>query len=776
MRGVAATGHAALTCAALILATQIAAPAWCAPTSVTYRTRLGQAPTRVESSVAPPAPEVLERLQTWDRFAVTTIARAVKGEVRLQDALPLFETLLRSGPYAGYFGEGTASADPFGPARARRFLDAAARLATGPPIPLLRKLLGDPALLAELRKDTSSAAQRGADYVFAHMLQGTGVTEGCARFLPLLVAARGQLSDPDLVERCLLQVDHGTTTREIADFLSQTLLWDLDLWLMTRPSAQDVAAALKLSDAELAADFLQRCAAQHLRYFVLGPRETQGAAQRWQDLKAEEFIAARPDFAWVAQAAVLAREIQRGTLLTVTHEANLPLLGGTETAPVEVNVRPAEGATYALPALVWPRSKDKTYDGLRCIEDTSVVRSAPPFGGDPTPCGLRFLVAFSRKGTFTLTFQYEICGLTLPTVTHCLEVGEALTQGPAAATGAVPTPVTVEVTTPPPGYVPIATGPPAVPGGAMTINGGRRVQEFADGMHALEHTVTYQVRAATEDCFPGDITYCDPNPRGDATVIAQAVEAARQQVAEPLRGIFAQLPVPARVLGRECWVGRKGRGADGRYYYVLCCGTQQYYVRNPAYLFQKYWDPVLGENAIYDSTRFRDDVIAYAQAVLRALQVAGPGAAPRPQATTASPQQVSEYLKAMREMLQEDENLLARVNLIIAAWQGHRLDNETAAKTLREDVQAAYDALMARAAALQPPEPGLLPLQEGLSTVLAVGGSSAGAMERGIAAGDAEKVNRATALLHSYDAERQQLRTRTMTYGLQITPAPGAAP
>jgi hypothetical protein len=750
-------------------------PVWSAPVSVTYRCRLGQAPARIESPAAALAPEVLERLRTWDSFAVTAIARAVKGETRLQEALPLFETLLRAGPYAGYFGAGEKPADPFGPARAGRFLDAAARLAAGPPVPLLRELLGDDALVTELRKDTSSAARRAAEYVFTHMLQGQGVAEGCGRFLPLLVAARDHLFDPDLVQRCLLQITQGTTSREIADFLGQTFLWDVDLWLMTRPSAQDLAAALKLSDQELAQDFVQRCAAQHLRYFVLGPRESEGAALRWQEFKAEEFIAAHPDFTWVAHAAALAREIQRGTLLTVTAEANPPLLGGTETAPVEVTVRPAEGSTYALPLLVWPRSKDKTYDGLRCLEDTSVVRLPAPLTGDPVPCGLRYLLAFQRKGSFSLSFQYEICGLTLPTVSHLIEVGEPTSSGQAPGRPG-PVPVTVEVTAPPPGYVPIAGGPPQTPGGPMTINGGRRIIELADGEHALEHTIIYQVRAATEDCFPGDITYCDPNPQGDAALVAQAVEAARKQVAEPLQGLFSQLPVPARVLGRECWVGRKGRGADGRFYYVLCCGTQQYYVRNPAYLFQKFWDPVLGENPAYDSTRFRDDVIAYAQAVLRALQVAGPGAAPQPGATTASPQQVSDYLKAARELLHEDENLLARIDLIVAAWLAHRLDNEAAAKTMHDDVQAAYDALAARASALQPPEPGLVPLHEGLTTTLAVGASSAGVLERAMAAGDGEKVNRATALLHSYEADRQQLRTRVLTYGLQLAPATGAPP
>lgn len=755
----------------LAILLSVAGQLWAAPTSVAYLCKYGEAPRRLQSLPVPATSEPLDTLKSWDLFAVDSIARAVRGQARLTDALPLFETLLRNGPYAGAFAEKSATIEPFTALRARRFLDAAARLAAGPNLGLVRELLAEAKLVTLLRQDTTGSARTAGDYLLAHFLTGAEASAARARFLPWLLGTQEQVSDPELAARCLTQVDQGSLGGDVARLLADTYLWDLRLFLLAYPSEEELATVLKLPDDQLTAIYTQKVAAAHLRYFLFGGRETKAVAEAWDSFEADRFLKEHPDFGWVAHAAALAHELQAGTVLRVTGEDTLLLGKSGETLPRTYLVEPAQGATYATASLVWPRSVDKTYEGLRCLQDTTLVRYLSPLSAQPKDSGLSYQLVFTKAGTQRLTFEYRLYGLDLQTVTHPVVVRYPGTEeaDPTASNQRFsPRSVVLELTTPPAGFVPVANaGQVPSAGQPQVINGGRKTFEFTDGQHAMEHLVVYEIRAASEDRFPEEVTYCDPNPRGDQAISQRAAEEAETQVTKPLQAYFDLVPSRFRVLGRDCWVGRKGCGQDGQWYYVLCRGTETYYKRSELYPYQKYWDPLIGEQPVYDTSKIKDDTIAYAEAVLQALRAVGPGKAPV--TATATPgEKTTAYLGEARQILQEDTDLVARANLIVAAWQQKRLDNEAAAKTMQEDIAAAYDALSARAAALSAPDPTLQRIQEGVTTALSVGVAASGLMHRGILSADPDKVTRGISLLHSFDADRQALRTRVMTFGLEL--------
>lgn len=744
------------------------------PTATVYRCKVGEATERLGAVPDPPTPDSLASLRQWDVFAVSSIGRGVKGETPLRDVLPLFETLLRSGPFAGTFADSARITDPFLPVRAQRFLDAAARSAARPPTSLLRELLGDNELVAELRRDASGAARRGADCVSARYLDVKRTPTGWVRFMPSLAITRTHLADRDLAQRCMAQIDRGSVGRDAADLLGRTLLWDLRLYLLGKPQQSDFHAALQLTDEDLRADFERIAQAMHLKYFLFGGREREPAAKLWDAFEAQRFIGERPDYAWVGHAAALAREIERGTLLRVSGERYPALSKAGATMPITYVVQPAEAATFATTYLVWPRSADKNYDGVRCITDTASELCPSPVQGAPSASGLRYTLVFTKPGKHRLTFQYKVYGIELPSVTHTVEVvapGASLAggRGEDGQESWTPQPVVIELTAPPHGYSPVYnSGLPSLPGQPLTINGGRKLLEFTDGRHAMEHLIVYEVRASDRDLFPAEITYCDPNPRGDESLRRRAMAEAEEIVGQPLKKHFKLAPGRARVVGRDCWVGRKGVGQDGKHYCVLCRGRQTYYKRSALYPYQKFWDALIGEQPIYDTSQIKTDTIAYAEAVLKALRVAGPGTAPRPSDTGhVSVEQASAYLREVREIMESDANLATRIDLVVAAWQQKRLENETAAKSVAEDIVAAYDTLTARAAALQPPDRALAALHENLTTTLGIGTAASSLIERGLRNGDAEKVTRGVGLLHGYDEERQKLRTQAVTLGLQ---------
>lgn len=739
------------------------------PVSVVYRCKPGEAASRLEGTLPVLASDTLENLQQWDLFAMESVTRAVRGEARRQDVMPLMLALLRSGPFAGAFGEEGATVDGFLIARAQRLLDAAARLAAGPPMPLMRELLSDGDLVAELRQDASGAAHRGAQWVVEHTLGNRDPQTWLVALLPALVQSRDSVSEPELVARCMEKLDRGQLDRDLTQLLALTTLWDLRLYLYARGEAE-LQAALGKSDDELAADIVQATAPMHLRYFLFGGREKAEAARRWEALEAERFIAERPGWSWVAQAAALAHELERGVLLRVTGEPTAVLPAGGETPALTYTVQPAAGATFATAALVWPRSVAKTYEGVRCLADTAAHLCPAPFGGSPTLSALLYRVAFTATGTQRLTFQYSLYGLALPVVTHPVEV---LAPGASAVLAqVVAVPVPVQVTQAPAGYVPVFNGGlPVAAGQPAVINGGRRLVELPDGQHAMELLILYEVRAAAQDCFPEEVEFCDPNPRGDKGVEERAIAEAQSRVADPLRAWFSLVPSRLRAVGRDCWVGRKGQGPDGRWYYVLCRGTQTYLVRSALYPYQSFWDPVIGQQEVYDASQMMDDTRAYAEAVLRALQIASPQGPPGLPEAAASASTAAAFVRNLRTLVDEDANLVTRTSLVVAAWQQQSLDSQTAAKSITEDVVAAYEALMARAAALQPPDQALAGLGESLHTALSIGMAASRLIEKGLRNGDPDKVLRGMALMHSYDTEREALRTRTMTLLLQYTGA-----
>lgn len=693
--------------------------------------------------------------------AVAAIARAVRGEASLRGAWPLLRTLLMESP-RGISALSGSYHSGFGPVvrRAELFLDAAARNAAGLPAPALRDLLGDAQVLTALREGGEAAPRRAADAYLERLAREHGPAGVAPRLLPLLAPAREQVSDRELVERAMDALDRGALGGEVAELLARTVMWDLQLYL----AHADAQAALALPDEALAEDFAPVTAQMHLKRFLFGGRE--GAGDKWEAFEAERFIADHPDYTWVGHAAALLHELERGTVLAVTGEATPELTLTGATMPLVYTVEPSVEPTYAVAHLVWPRHADRDYEGVRCLADTASVLRPARISGVSRPSALRYVVAFTRPGRQRIVFQHEVYGVVLPQVTHEVEVFEA-----GAAPGArddrdrdFPR-VVVEIAVLPPGYRPVDEQQ-MPPGPGRPVSGGGKFIQYGDGQHGMEHLILYEVRVSEEDRFPGEITYCDPNPRGDAAVAERAVEEADRLVRAPLRAAFSMLPERSRVPGRECWVGRGGVGADGRHYYVLARGTQTYRHRRGWG-----WVPLAGEHPVYDATEILHDTVAVAEAALDVLRTVGPGAAPQPGGPTAVPSaQAAQFLSQVREIIEGDASLAARAGAVVAALQQQPPGEE--ARSAAAQVVAQYDALFARLNALRPPDAPLAALHADLAAVLGVGLAASGLIARGIHEQDMEKVTRGTALLHGHEAQRSAVRARTSALAAQYGAEP----
>ena len=755
-----------VVCASAALGLAVAADAAAGAQVSTYVCKLGEAPRMLAGPAQERSPQELEDLRAWDVFAMRAIAQAVRGQAPLGEALPLFRALLRAGPFAGAFAKPGAAADPFLQARGVRFLDAAARMAHGPPIALVRKLLQDRELVARLRGDTYGAAHHAADYVLTHYFSGSDEQGARDLFLPVLLARRNSLSDRDLVDRSMRQIDGGHLGPGTADMLARTFLWDLRLYLLGKPGEQELNAALARDDGALGAELVSTVSAMHLRYFLFGSRESKQAVARWRSFEADRFIRERAEFTWVGQAAALAFELEHGTAIRITGDVAPSLSAGGTTGPLVYSAEPAWGGSFAV-ARIPTDGADSPGAGSRWADKPALAMHPPLFRGPPTPSGLHYVVELTTPGQHRLSYRYSIYGLELPVISVPVSVGRGEEPKKADPTQPAetwaPEEVIFQLTTPPSGHrVVYNSGQPVGPLEQPVINGASRLFEFADGQHAMGHTVLYEVRVSAADRFPKDFTYCSPNPHGDEAARKRAMDEVNRIVNQPLGRVFRLATQPAAVVGTDCWVGRKGKGADGRTYYVLCRGRQVYYKRNEAYVHRTYWDALLGEQSLYDTEQTKGDTEAIACTVL-----AGLGAIGKPRGEASSTPPATQLLGEVRQILTQDANLIAQLDLVVAAWRSKHLGDEEATASVAENIRPAYDALLARAAALTNTDGDLQSLLEDLKAALSVGIAAAHLVEGGISQENPEKATRGMKLLHSYDDRRQELRMRSMTLGLR---------
>jgi hypothetical protein len=704
-----------------------------------YRCRLDEPVATMPGPRAAHSAADLAALQAWDRFAVTTVARAVQGQVRLQDALPLFSALAATGPFAGVFAGADADVPPALWERGLRFLDAAARLSAAPPPDLLRPLLADSALVAALRQDPSSAAEGAARHVVAAYFHEPA--EGLMRFLPALRPGSPPLGDAEVLQRALEALDRGEAAGDLAHWLARTVLWDLRLYLLAKgDTAAAAAQAAALGDAALVADWRQMLAAAHLRHYLLGPREEPGAAARWAALEAERFVRERPDWAWVGQAAALGRELRVGTLLELAGPAQAEV-AQEGSAALAYTAGPAAGATYATPALVWPRSVAKAYDGVRCLSDTAATLGPGPVSGTPQPAGLRFALAFTRPGTVTLQFQYTLYGLVLPTVSHAVTVVDA--GGPAAGglrvAGTQPAPLA--------GYAP-------TPGREGAREVLRRVTTLGGGDHAVETEIACEVVTGPAAALPADL-----DPAADGAV-RDTVLAALSAAGSTLAGA-----APAGAV-RVAWAG--GRGQDGAQAtcYVLARAAQWLCRRGDragAPVWERLtetategWPPVQD-----DGGRLAQDVAACARATADALRgnaaPAPPGAPPTPGA----------WLEAAREWLAEDDRLTSALQSTAAEVTQGKLASEEAARRVGQELAAGWARLGEAAARPVPAE--LTRQAEGVRAHLTLSAGLARLVEDALWRGDGEALARARQLVEGQAAERGRQREGLARAGETLT-------
>lgn len=649
---------------ALVLAAAVAA--YAEPVTV-YRCRLDGAAETVSAPVARYGPADLEGLRAWDQFAVATVARAVRGEVRLADALPMFSALAARGPYAGAFGASDGEAPPEAWDRGLRLLDAAARLAAGPPLGLVRELLADAAVLEALRSDPSSEAPGAARALVASRLGN--LSEGLPGLLPALRPGGTPLAEAEALGRALEALDRGETGPDLERWLARTLLWDLRLYLLAKgDTAQAASAAAGLTDEALTADWRATAAAAHLRFYLLGPREAAGNAERWATLEAERFIGERPDWAWVGQAAALAWELREGTTLAVRGPGEVPLAQG-ESAPVACEVGPA-GGSFAAPALVWPRSASKVYEGLRCVRDTAATLVPRPVDGVARPAGLRYELVFTRPGVTKLTFQYSLYGLGLPAVSH--PVTASSTAAGAWRATAIP--------------------PGAVDGYGVTRRDGRevlrRVDELGGGTRAVESEIACDRITGPAGELPEDL-----EPGAD--------ELVRQVVLRKLAAAGSELAGPAEGGALDVvWVGKRARDAAGAPCYLLARGARWVCLRGETGGVPR-WERLVSEDAgawreaAGNTGRLVAQVAQAAQAAAASLTAgpAGTGAGVAPEA----------WLAAARELLAEDERLAAALNEAIAQVKQGSLSGEDAARKVGQELVVAWTALEGRVAQQVPP-------------------------------------------------------------------------
>lgn len=744
----------------------LAAPASAQPVAETaaYLCRIGQAPRRLASAPQQPPAEELASLRQWDMVAVNTIARAVRGETPLVAAADMFLALLNAGPFAGAFRDASAPPDPFLEIRGRRFLDAASRLQSGMPADLIRQFLSDGELVRELQADDSGSARRAGHFYFARRLAAGADQSALMRLIPALTATRGHVSDPELVARCMEQLDRGQATSALADLLARTLLWDARLYLLHRPSPESLQEALALEDGALEAEFRQIVSEMHLRYFLLGAHERKETARAWEQLDARGFIRRYPEEAWVGYAAALCRELYRGTVLVVRGEPTPRLLRTGNTVPLTYTVAPGEVVTFARLSL--PR--DGLPPGVQMPDAPDAVEHPAPISGLPSPAGLRFTVVFTRPGATALPAGVEIAGIPLPGLSHPVQVADP-DADPAPSS---PTPdrkglqlLTVQVPVALPGYEAFADPTQAA---GITLQGVRKFTPLADGKHGMEHQVLYEVRMSQEDSLPPEVMHCDQNPGTDPAAREQVLAQALESVALPLGEGFTLAPNRARVAGRDCWVGKRGKGQDGQYYYVLCRGRQQYYTRNDAFMYRTFWDPLIGEMPVYDARQVQADTQAVAEAVLGSLRLVG--GAEGPGIAGVGPiarGRALEFLDEARSLLDTDADMVRRLDLTAATWKQKRLENQGTADTVAADIVSGYDTLSARVEALQPGDDALAALMDGLKAVLGIGVAASRLVEKGMRAGDGEKVDLGMALLHGHDTERQRLRTQSMALKLE---------
>ncbi|NSW55059.1 MAG: hypothetical protein HPY44_03520 [Armatimonadetes bacterium] len=738
-------------------------PAGAAPGRTAYLCKIGQAPRTLAVIPDHPPREELAGLRQWDLVAVQTIARAARGEAPLSGAVDMLLALLNGGPFAGAFRDESAAPDPFLEIRARRFLDAASRIHSGLPADLLRELLGDEALVAELSQDDSGSARRGGHFYFAQRLGARSDQAALLRLLPALLTTRGHTSDRELVARCMSQLDRGIANSDLADLLSRTILWDLRLYLLYRSSAESRQEALMLEDSALEAEYRETVSAMHLRYFLLGARERKDAARLWDQLDAAGFMKRHPDCEWVGYAAALCRELTRGTVLVVDGDTSPVLLRTGNTVPLTYTVAPGEAASFAR--LSVPDSD--LPPGMSWQEEPAVVEYPEPISGKPWPSGLRFSAVFTKPGSYALSLRPEIAGIPLPVISHPIQVQDASAasrpeQAPESSgleRLALQVPVNI------PGYEPFSEPSPT---GDGVLYGVRRFIPLSDGQHGMEHQVMYEIHVGPAGAMPPEVAYCDPKPGPGASareqILAQALENVSQLVGEG----FALAPGRARVVGRDCWVGRQGKGQDDRYYYVLCRGRQQYYKRNTAFLYQTFWDALIGEQPVYDARQVQADTEAVAEAVLGALQVIGGASEQRPTAVGPIARgRAVEFLDQARAILETDGDLVRRLDLTAATWKQKRLENAAAAQTVAEDIVGGYDMLAAQVEAMVPPDDALTSVLDDVKAVISIGVAASRLVEKGMRSGEEEKVDRGMALLHGHDPERQRLRTQSMTLKLE---------
>jgi malonyl CoA-acyl carrier protein transacylase len=126
-----------------------------------------------------------------------------------------------------------------------------------------------------------------------------------------------------------------------------------------------------------------------------------------------------------------------------------------------------------------------------------------------------------------------------------------------------------------------------------------------------------------------------------------------------------------------------------------------------------------------------------------------------------------EFLDNARAVLETDADLVRRTDLTAATWKQKRLENVAAADTVAEDIVSGYDMLAARVEALAPPDDALASVLDDVKAIISIGVAASRLVEKGMRSGEEEKVDRGMALLHGHDAERQRLRTQSMTLKLE---------
>ena len=738
-----------------------ALPAEAAAGRAAYLCKIGQAPRTLAAIPDQPPGAQMVGLRQWDLVAVQTIARAARGEAPLSGAVDMFLALLNGGPFAGAFRDESAPPDPFLEIRARRFLDAASRMHNGLPADLLRELLADDALVAELGQDDSGSARRGGHFYFAQRLGAGSDQAALLRLLPALLATREHTSDRELVARCMSQLDRGLANSDLADLLARTILWDLRLYLLHRDSAESRQEALVLDDSALEQEYREVVSAMHLRYFLLGARERKDAARLWGQLDAAGFMERHPAYEWVGYAAALCRELARGTVLVVEGDTSPVLLRTGNTVPLIYTIAPGEAASFARLSV----PDGDLPPGMRWQEAPAVVEHPEPISGKPWPSGLRFSTVFTKPGSYALGVRAEIAGIPLPVISHPIQVRDA---SAAAQPEEKPAPtglerLTLQVPVNLPGYAPFSEPAPA---GDGVLFGVRKFIPLSDGQHGMEHQVMYEIHSGPAGAMPPEVAYCDPAPGLGASAREQIITQALENVSQLVGEGFALAPTRARVVGRDCWVGKQGKGQDDRYYYVLCRGRQQYYKRNTAFMYQTFWDALIGEQPVYDARQVQADTEAVAEAVLSALQIVGGAGGPAAVGPIARGRAV-EFLDNARAVLETDADLVRRTDLTAATWKQKRLENVAAADTVAEDIVSGYDMLAARVEALAPPDDALASVLDDVKAIISIGVAASRLVEKGMRSGEEEKVDRGMALLHGHDTERQRLRTQSMTLKLE---------